>query len=131
MKTYKERMIEVGRAQADIIEEMSAQPDDWHTLPVDTLILVRNNLNKPWQTAYFKMYCPLIPLATRLSTNRTGPRPYYCWSCGRTSQTSSPADSQQWAYAMLAPIPEPYTNELIKAYQQAADKGNQPRHALS
>lgn len=55
-KLITENLIELVEKQTNILNELKAQPRDWHEVLTDTLILVRNGDESRWDKQYFSHY---------------------------------------------------------------------------
>lgn len=98
-KTDSKCICEMGDCRACLIrftlwldEEYMEPPKpevDWHNVPVDTLVRVRDNDNENWVLQYFK----------GIDKNRETLK-YMAWSYGATSVTAQ-GNSTHWQYCEL------------------------------
>ena len=86
--SYADRFKIYANLQANLVDEMDSQPNDWSEVEVDTLIMVRNKTNGDWSKKYFKHY--------NIQDNKIA-----TWNNGQTSKTARENGWSEFDYGML------------------------------
>lgn len=99
-KTDSKCICEMGDCRACLIrftlwldEEYMEPPKpevDWHNVPVDTLVRVRNIKEKEWVMRYFKGI-----------DEKRAPYKFQVWTDGKTSKTVNGFGTETWKYCEL------------------------------